>query len=114
MADESQAGGGIMAKYLVTWKARQGGTAQQAHDDAKKNLATFAKWKPPAGQDFQQFLARVDGQGGYAVVETNDMASLADGPTKFGTWFDFEIIPVLDVTDGVAQLEAGIKFRESI
>ena len=103
-----------MAKYLVTWKARQGGTAQQAHDDAKKNLATFAKWKPPAGQDFQQFLARVDGLGGYAVVETNDMASLADGPTKFGTWFDFEIIPVLDVADGVAQLEAGIKFRESI
>ena len=47
-----------MAKYVVTWKARQGGTAQQNHDDAKKNLATFAKWTPPAGQDFQQFLAR--------------------------------------------------------
>jgi hypothetical protein len=103
-----------MAKYLVTWKVRQNGTAQQNHDDAKKNLATFAKWTPPAGQDFQQFLARVDGQGGYAVVDTNDPASLTDGPSKFGTWFEFEVIPVVDIADGVGQIEAAIKFRESI
>jgi hypothetical protein len=103
-----------MAKYLVSWKARQGGTGQQNHDDVKKNLATFAKWQPPPGQNFLQFLARVDAQGGYAVVETDDQASLTDGPTKFGTWFEFEVIPVVDIGDGVTQLEAAIKFRESV
>jgi Protein of unknown function (DUF3303) len=103
-----------VAKYVVTWKARQGGTAQQNHEDAKKNLATFAKWQAPAGQNFLQFLARVDSQGGYAVVETDDPASLTDGPSKFSTWFEFEVIPVVDIMDGVAQISAAIEFRESI
>jgi hypothetical protein len=103
-----------MAKYLVSWKARQCGTAQQNHDDAKQNMAAFAKWQPPAGQNFLQFLARIDSQGGYAVVETDDVASLTDGPSKFGTWFEFEVIPVVDIGDGVTQIEAAIKFRESI
>ena len=56
----------------------------------------------------------MDNQGGYAVVETDDPASLADGPAKFGTWFEFEVIPVVDIMDGVAQLAAAIEFRESI
>ena len=103
-----------MAKYLVSWKARSGGTGQQNHDDVKKNLATFAKWQAPAGQNFVQFLARVDAQGGYAIVETDDQAGLADGPSKFGTWFEFEVVPVVDIGDGVAQLQAAIEFRESI
>jgi hypothetical protein len=101
-----------MAKYLISWKPRSGGSAQQNHEDTKKNLATFAKWQPPAGQNFLEFLGRVDGQGGYAVVD--DPAGLADGPAKFSTWFDFEVVPVLDIGDGVAQLEAAIQFRESV
>ncbi len=80
----------------------------------KRNLDTFAKWQVPAGQNFLQFLGRVDNQGGYAVVETDDPASLADGPAKSGTWFEFEVIPVVDITDGVAQLAAAVEFRESI
>lgn len=103
-----------MAKYLVSWKLRQGGGAQQNHEDVKKNLDTFAKWQVPAGQNFLQFLGRVDNQGGYAVAETDDPASLTDGPAKFGTWFEFEVIPVVDIMDGVAQLAAAVEFRESI
>src|ERR1019366_3945254 len=72
-----------MAKYLISWKARQNGTAQQNHDDVKKTLATFAKWQPRADQNFLQFVQRVDGQGGYAVVETDNPAGIGDGPSKF-------------------------------
>jgi len=103
-----------MAKYLVSWRVRAGGTAQQNHDDTKKLLDTFAKWQMPADQTFLQFLARTDGQGGYAVVETDNPAGLNDAPTKFGTWLEFELIPVLDILDNVTALAAGAEFRESI
>jgi hypothetical protein len=103
-----------MAKYLVTWRGRQSGTAQQNHDDGKKLLETFAQWQPPVDQTFLQFLARVDGQGGCAVIETDNPAALLDAPTKFGTWLEFEIVPVVDITDGVTALAAGAAFRETI
>ena len=103
-----------MAKYVVSWKVRSGGTAQQNHDDGKKLLDTFAKWQIPGDQNFLQFLARVDGQGGYAVVETDNPASLADAPAKFSTWLEFDIDPVIDIMDNVAVIAAGAEFRESI
>jgi uncharacterized protein DUF3303 len=103
-----------MAKYLVSWMVRQGGSAQQNHDDGKRLLDTFAKWQAPGDQNFLQFLSRMDGRGGYAVVETDNAASLMDAPAKFGTWLEFEITPVLDIVDGVTQLGAGAAFRESI
>jgi Protein of unknown function (DUF3303) len=103
-----------MAKYLVSWTFRQGASAEQNHKDGKKLLDTFAKWQMPEDQNFLQFLARLDGQGGYAVVDTDNPASLADAPSKFGTWLDFEIAPVIDIVDNVAVTEAGAKFRESI
>jgi hypothetical protein len=103
-----------MAKYLISWKARQNGTAQQNHDDVKKTLATFAKWQPRADQNFLQFVQRVDGQGGYAVVETDNPAGIGDGPSKFATFNEFEVIPVIDIADGVAENAAGVEFRESI
>ncbi len=103
-----------MAKYVVSWKNRLGGTAQQNHDDAKTLLDAFAKWQPPADQTFLQFVARIDGQGGYAVVETDNPTSLADAPAKFSTWLEFEVAPVLDIADNVAVTAAGAEFRESI
>lgn len=103
-----------MSKYVVSWKTRAGGTAQQNHDDGKKLLDTFAKWQAPADQTFLQFVARVDGQGGYAVIETDNPASLADAPAKFSTWLEFDIDPVIDIMDNVAVIAAGAEFRESI
>jgi hypothetical protein len=102
-----------MAKYMVTWKTRLGGSAQQNHDDGKSVLAAFARWQAPADQNFLQFLLRVDAQGGYALVETDNPAGLLDAPSKFGTWNEFEITPVVDILDGVTVLASGVEFRES-
>jgi hypothetical protein len=103
-----------MAKYLMSWKTRTGGSAQQNHDDGKSVLAAFAKWQTPADQTWSEFLSRIDGEGGFAVIETNNQAGLLDGVSKFVTWLEFEIIPVVDIMDGVTVLAAGAEFRESI
>ena len=103
-----------MAKYLLSWKTRTGGSAQQNHDDGKAVLAAFAKWQMPAGQTWSEFLSRIDGEGGFAVIETDDQAGLLDGVSKFTTWLQFDIVPVVDIMDGVAVLAAGAEFRESV
>ncbi len=103
-----------MAKYLMSWKNRAQGTAQQNHEDGRSITATFARWQTPADQKWAEFLQRIDGQGGYAVIETDNQAGLMDEVSKFVTWLEFEVVPVVDIMDGVAALSAGADFRDSV
>jgi hypothetical protein len=48
------------------------------------------------------------------VVETDSPADLAETTAKFTPFADFQIEPVLDVTDAVTAAQAGIAFRDSI
>ena len=101
-------------KYLVSWKPRLGGSAADAEADVKRGLAAFAAWTPPAGVTFHQFLGRLDGGGGYAVSETDDPALVAEGPAKFAPWFDFEVVPVVDIMEIVPIAQEAIAFRDGI
>lgn len=103
-----------MAKYLLTWKTRSGGSAQQNHEDGKTVLAAFAKRQRPADQKWSEFLVRIDGQGGAAVIETDNQASLLDGTSKFTTWLEFDLVPMVDIMDGVSTLGEGAEFRDSV
>jgi hypothetical protein len=101
-------------KYLVSWTARPGGSAADNEAAVKRSLAVFGKWAPPSDATFHQFLARADGDGGYAVVETDNPASVAEGPAKFSPYFEFDVVPVLDITDGVQIINEAIEFRDSV
>jgi len=61
-----------------------------------------------------QFLSSLDGQSGFAVIETDNPAGLLAEVTKFVTWNEFEIVPVIDIAEGVALAAAGVDFRESL
>lgn len=80
----------------------------------KAILAAFAKWQIPADQNYKEFLSRIDGEGGFAVIDTDNQAGLLDGVSKFTTWLEFDIVPVVDIMDGVSVLAAGADFRESV
>jgi len=101
-------------KYLVSWKARSGGSASDNEEAVARSLAVFSKWSPPSDETFHQFLTRVDGEGGYAVVETDNVLSLLDGPAKFGPYFEFSVVPVVDIAEGVPVLSEGIEFRRAV
>jgi hypothetical protein len=64
-----------------------------------RSLDVFGKWSPAAGTNFLRFLRRIDGPGGFAVVETDDPALLARDTAIFSTFFDMTVYPVLDVQD---------------
>ena len=101
-------------KYVVSWTPRAGGSAEENEQLVERSLAAFAKWSAPGDATFHQFLTRLDGGGGYAVVESDNPASIAEGPSKFGPFFEFSVVPVVDVTDGVALAQQGIEFRRAV
>ncbi len=101
-------------KFVVAWKVRSGGSAADNEASAARVLEVFGKWSPPADETFHQFLGRLDGTGGFAVVETDNPDSLLEAPSKFGTYLEFEIVPVNDIAETTRVLGEGVAFRKSI
>jgi hypothetical protein len=97
-------------KYLVQWEARQ--TASE--EVQKRALQVFSKWTPAEGATFHQFLGRVDGRGGFAVVETDDVANIARDASIFGAFFDFSVHPVMEITETARIGGDALEFRASV
>jgi hypothetical protein len=74
----------------------------------------FSKWAPSSNTTFHQFVLRVDGEGGFAVTESDDPASAARDVAKFAPFLEYTIYPVLDVAAGAAILAEGAEWRKSI
>jgi len=100
--------------FQVNFTAREGGSAKENEESARRTQALFAKWTPPAGMDIKSFHARADGRGGTVVVETDDVKVLLDGPSKFGSVNEFEIVPILDITESVAIANEGLDWASAI
>jgi hypothetical protein len=97
-------------KYAVSWEARPNTT----EESAKRSLTVFSKWSPTHPEHFQAFLGRVDGQGGFAVVETDDPAEIAHDTAPFIPWFEFHVYPCLEIGDSAAIEMEALAFLDSV
>jgi hypothetical protein len=97
-------------KYVVTWENRP----SAVEETAVRGLAVFSKWAPHEGSNFREFLGRVDGRGGFAVVETDDPATIAKDVAPFTGFFDFSVYPVQEIADTAATGTEAVAFLQSI
>jgi hypothetical protein len=100
--------------FQVNYATRANGTATENQESARRTLALFSKWSPPAGMEVKSFHARADGQGGSLIVETDDVKALLDGPSKFGAINEFEIVPVIEISEAVPILSEALAWVDSI
>jgi hypothetical protein len=94
-------------KYVITWELRP----NASEDQDARSLQVFEKWSPAEGNNFIEFVARVDGRGGFAVVETEDVSLIARDAAIFGVFFDFNVYPVLDARESAGIAGEAIEFR---
>ena len=97
-------------KHVVSWEARPSIT----EEDAKRSLTVFSKWSPSHPEHFQAFLGRVDGNGGFAIIETDDPTEIAKDTAPFLPWFEFHVYPCLEIADSAAINGEALAFLESI
>jgi hypothetical protein len=100
-------------KYVLTWWERSGGSHDDYEAAQKRVLDVFQEWEIPENLEIHQFLVRVGGFGGYAVLETDDLADVHKLTTTFAV-FQFRLEPVLDVMDAVAAEAEAIAWRDSV
>ncbi len=101
-------------KYLLAWTTRPGGSHAENEESAKRALQMYQKWAPSSGLNILQWIARIDGEGGYAVVETDDPATIADIAAKFAPYLAAEVHPVLDMAEWAALVTDSIEWRASV
>jgi hypothetical protein len=101
-------------KYVVSWTYRFNGSTAENEEAVRRGLAVFSKWTPAESATYHQFVGRLDGAGGFAVVETDNPMDLADATSKFGPVADYQIHPVVDIGEAVQSLQQGMEFRDSI
>ncbi|GAB89395.1 DUF3303 domain-containing protein [Gordonia rhizosphera] len=101
-------------KYVISWTTRANGSEEDNDASFRRALALFSKWQPPESETFHQFVGRLDGNGGFAVVETDNPTDVLEGAEKFGTTNEFQVYPVIDINNWVQVAQEGVDFRESI
>ncbi|MEU4315601.1 DUF3303 family protein [Nocardia sp. NPDC024068] len=101
-------------KYVISWTYRWNGSAAENEQSIRRALSVFANWKPVDGVTYHQLVGRLDGSGGFAVVETDNPMNLTDAPNKFGFFADYQIFPVGELAEVAQSIEEGASFRESI
>ncbi len=85
----------------------------RSEEGQKRSLAVFSRWQPPEGTDFQAFYGYADGTGGFAIVEADSAASLAQAVAPFTPWLRFTAKVILPVQDSAAIAGSGMAFREA-
>ena len=101
-------------KYVLSWSNRPGGSSKENEESAKRSLELFSKWEPPAGVTFHQFVGRLDGEGAFAVVETDNPTDILDASAKFNPLKVFTVHPVIDMAEWAQKLQEGVEFRDAI
>jgi hypothetical protein len=96
-------------KYVVAWESRAGAS----EDLQARSLQVFSKWSPAEGTTFLQFVGRVDGRGGFAVVEAEDVTLVARDMAIFTAFFDMSVYPVLDIQESARIGGEAVEFRNA-
>ena len=94
-----------------TWTRRPGSVNQDA--DARV-VALSNNFSPDENLNVHAWVQRVDGGGGFAIIETDDVAGLTAGVAIFAPDFSFQITPVVEHDKYIASLATAVTFRKSI
>lgn len=101
-------------KYVVAWTYRLNGTAAENDESLRGGLAAYSKWSPPQSTTYHQFVGRIDGGGGFAVVESDNPAELVEITSQFATILHYQIYPVIDMAEAAQAMQQGVEFREAV
>jgi hypothetical protein len=98
-------------KYVISATPRAGGSAKENEESQRRALEMLGKWKPSAGTTIHQWVTRIDGGGGFAVAETDNLDDVLEISSIFSPYFVYEVYPVVDFAEAVPAFQRAIEFR---
>jgi len=100
-------------KYVLAWKNRSGGSAAENEASAERVLDLVSKWAPDPDATIHQSVLRIDGQGGFAVGESDNPADFLRAVAIFSPFAEYTVYPVIDFDEGVQAVTEAVQWRKS-
>jgi len=94
--------------FGVIYKPRPGGDEKRQ----ERALQVFTEWTPPAEIRFRAHYFRADGNGGIAIVETDVATALGAATAPFSPFFEYEVVPLMEVDEAIPVLKDAMEWRE--
>lgn len=101
-------------KYVITWTPRPGGSAIDNEASSFRFLELMRHWSPSPDSTIHQFVLRIDGDGGFAVLESDNAATVARTLYKFSPHFQYTTYPVVDFDEGRQIADEAEAFHKSV
>ena len=99
---------GYTMRFLITWKFKEGFT----ETEQARILAVFAQWQPPI--ELSDWSGFVDGDGGFAIVETADAKTISQVTAPWLPWFRFSIRGIQPIQETAEVTQGAVQFRQSV
>lgn len=96
--------------FAISYRTR----ANATEDSQKRALSLFSNWKPPAAYVFKAHYSNADGNGGLAIVETDSASAALQVHGAWSPFFEFKIVPIVEIEKGIKIGSANVKWRESV
>ena len=93
--------------FLVTWDFTD--TSDQMQ---RRTLDLFSKWQPGPAV-FQGFYGYATADGGVAIAEAPDAATMARTFTPWTPWLKFKALPILPIQESAAINGEGLAWRQA-
>jgi hypothetical protein len=93
--------------FLVTWDFRDPSDEMQ-----KQTLGLFSMWQPGPAV-FQGFYGFANGDGGVAIAESEDAATIARTVAPWTPWLSFKLQPILPIQDSTAINGEALAWRQA-
>ena len=98
-------------KYVITWAAREGGSARENEEAMQRALELFGKWTPESSLQIHQLVGGLDARTGVCVCETDDPNAIVLTTAYFAPLFNYTVMPVMDVQQTVDSIQAAAARR---
>jgi hypothetical protein len=96
--------------FQVTWTRRDSGASEEAD---QRIDALMGKFTPPENLTIHTWVDRVDGAGGFALIEADDPAALLS-PLLLAPYFEFQLYPVVQHDQYMNALADATAFRQGV
>ena len=88
-------------KFVLSYTLRPGASAADNVTSAEAAQKLLANWTPSPAATIHQWVQRCDGNGGFAVLETENAADLYKDLSVWSPWLEFQVYPVLDIVESM-------------
>jgi hypothetical protein len=101
-------------KFVLTYTWRDGGSAAEREQMLKRSMQLLGKFSPSDPTQIKEWVDRVDGEGGFALLESDDPIAMMRDIAIWIPMLRFELHPVVDVADAMPAQQEALDFLDSV